>query len=389
MKPDRDDMKEGRAKTDASLGVERAAADVDIARAVAKAESQLDSLIAQDRVLADQAMIRIRQATDNFLANKRSDSSKLSSGVIEERVTADDSKEAERSITDAVVEHERQRADEHVETRREEDAPAHARHKVQRKNTNERLLTERGEADAVAALRDANETALETALNAEIDRAEVFAMVTHDLRGPLSVILGNAGLIAEDAAAGSLAQGAADDITRAAARMGRLLTDLLDIARIDAGTFQLNKQPHSVSALLSEISRSYRPLFDDGGVTLSVDMPPEDVSASFDHDRVVQMLSNLLGNAIKFTPGGGNVHLQIEHDADKLVLVIQDNGAGIEPSALPHLFERFWQRDPKSRLGLGLGLYLCRTIARAHGGDVSVQSEVGAGSTFRIWVPMS
>jgi signal transduction histidine kinase len=213
-------------------------------------------------------------------------------------------------------------------------------------------------------------------------------MVMHDLRNPLCVIVANAALLAEGKG-GSFTREAAEGITRAAARMGRLLTDLLDVVRIDAGTFHLGRRPHQVRALLSEMRQSYRPLFEGRGVTLSVDVPPAGVVASFDHDRIVQMLSNLLGNALKFTPRGGNVDLHVEHDSDQLVFVVRDNGASIPRNALPHLFERFWQRDPDTRRGLGLGLYLCRIIAEAHGGDLSAESEVGTGSTFRAWLPMS
>lgn len=388
MKRNRDDVEKGRAETDASLGIERATADDAVARAMTHAERQLETLIARDRVLADQGLSRFRQSADDLLAGERSASPEPSTQVVQERLAADDSKEAERSVTDAVLEHERRRADAPGETRREKQALADAQHEEQRQHTNERLSDERAGADAVAADRDASEVALEVARSVEVDRAEVFAMVAHDLRNPLCVILANAAQLAE-VAGDSDTREAAEDITQAAARMGRLLTDLLDVVRIDAGTFQLGKRPHSVRALLSEMRQSYRPLFDGRGVTLSVDVPPAEVVASFDHDRVVQMLSNLLGNALKFTPRGGNVGLHVEHDADKLVFVVRDDGTGIQPNALPHLFERFWQRDPDMRRGLGLGLYLCRTIARAHGGDISVQSEVGAGSTFGVWLPMS
>lgn len=128
---------------------------------------------------------------------------------------------------------------------------------------------------------------------------------------------------------------------------------------------------------------SYCPVFEDRGVTLSVDVPSEDLVATFDHDRVVQVLSNLLGNAVKFTPRGGSVDLWVERDSENLVFVVRDDGAGIQPSALSHVFERFWQSDTDRRRGLGLGLYLCRNIARAHGGEISLQSEVGSGSTRR------
>lgn len=387
MKRDRDDLGEGRTATDVSLGIERAAADEGLTQAVANAARQLDTLIARDRVLADEVMARFRQSADDLLAGERSASPAPSSQIAEERVAADDIKMAERFVMDAALEHERQRADERGETRREKGALARAQHVSQRDSTNEHLSAERSEADAVAADRDTSASALEIALNAEVNRARVFEMVTHDLRNPLCVIVGNADMIA-DGADGTLTREAAGDITRAAAHMGRLLTDLLDVVRIDAETFPLTKQPHAVSALLSEMRQSYRPEFDRRGLTLSVHMPPVDVVGSFDHDRVVQVLSNLLGNAIKFTPRGGNVDVHVEHDADELAFVVRDDGVGIEPVALPHLFERFWRRDHEMRRGLGLGLYLCRTIARAHGGDISVHSEVGVGSIFRVSLPM-
>ncbi|MFW6086782.1 MAG: sensor histidine kinase [Myxococcota bacterium] len=385
---DRADVAEGRAETDASLGIERAVADDSVARARAKSGRQLDALIARDRVLADQVITRFRHRTDDHLAGERSASPEPSDHVVQERFAADDSKEAERAVADALLERERRRADARGEAQREERTVAHAQIEAQREHTNERLSEERSEADAVAAEREASEAALEAARRAEADRTDVFAMVTHDLRNPLYVIMANAETIAEGAG-GSATREAAGDITSAAARMGRLLTDLLDVARIDAGTFSLAKRPHYVRTLLSEMRQSYRLLFRDRGVTLSVDEPPADAVASFDLDRVVQVLSNLLGNAMKFTPRGGNVGLHVEHDADELVFVVRDDGAGIQPDALPHLFDRFWQRDPDTRRGLGLGLYLSRTIARAHGGDISVQSEPGAGSTFRVSLPMS
>ncbi len=381
-----DDLDVGRADTDASLGIERATADDAIARAVANAERQLDALIARDRVLADQGMTSFRQSADEILAGERFASPKPSSQVLQERRAADDNKEVERSVMDAALEHERRRADERSETRREKGALAHDQHEAQRHSTNEHLSVERSEADEVVADRDASEGALEAALSAEVARAAVFAMVAHELRNPLCVIAGNAEMIVDSAETPSTLE-AASDITSAAARMGRLVTDLLDVARIDSGTFPLDKRAHSVPALLSELRRAYRPLFDGRGVTLSVDVPTEDFVGRFDIDRVLQILSNLLGNAMKFTPRGGNVDLHVEHEADNLVFVVRDDGAGIELSALPHLFERFWQRDPAARQGLGLGLYLSRTIAQAHGGDIGVHSEVGAGSTFRVVLP--
>lgn len=388
MKRDRDDLEKSRTETDASIGIERAEADEVIARAVARADRQLDALIARDRVLADQGLTRFRQSADDLLAAERSAAPEPSSQVAGERLAADDNKRAERSATDSVFEDERRRADGRGEKRREARGLTHTQRETRRHQTNVHLSDERAEADAIAAERDMSSNALEAARNADAERSDVFAMVTHDLRTPLCVIVANADVIAKEPA-GIQVREAAEDITHAAARMGRLVTDLFDVARIDAGTFSLDKRPHHVQALLSKIRHSFRPLFDGRGVALSVEVPPADVVASFDHDRVEQMLSNLLGNALKFTAPGGAVDVHVEHDTDELVLVVRDEGTGIHPEFLPHVFDRFSQHDRDGRRGLGLGLYLCRTIATAHGGDISVLSDVGAGSTFRVWLPMS
>ena len=140
---------------------------------------------------------------------------------------------------------------------------------------------------------------------------------------------------------------------------------------------------------LAEMRRTYRPLFEGRGVSLALDAPAADIIASLDHDRIVQLLSNLLGNALKFTPPGGSVALNVDHSDEQLVFVVRDDGAGVPADALPNIFERFWQRDADTRRGLGLGLYLCRTIAQAHGGDISVQSELGEGTMFRVALPVS
>jgi signal transduction histidine kinase len=170
--------------------------------------------------------------------------------------------------------------------------------------------------------------------------------------------------------------------------MERLLIDLLDVARIESGTLRLNKREHHLGALLFEVLRSYEPMFTARGLTFTIDPLPDDAIVEFDYERIVQVLSNLLGNAIKFTDGGGTVALRVERQAEQIVFELRDDGLGIAESALPHVFERFWQIDSDTRRGLGLGLHICKNIIETHGGRIWVESEVGKGSIVRFTLPV-
>jgi signal transduction histidine kinase len=147
---------------------------------------------------------------------------------------------------------------------------------------------------------------------------------------------------------------------------------------------------HDVGALLGEIRASYTPLFETRQLTFTVIAPAPPVPAlvAFDHDRIVQVLSNLLSNAMKFTQAKGTVSLRANWHADCVEFVVNDSGPGIAKGALPHVFERFWQAGTESRDGLGLGLYICKTIVDAHGGQIGVESERGDGATFRFTLPV-
>ena len=164
------------------------------------------------------------------------------------------------------------------------------------------------------------------------------------------------------------------------------MCDLLDIARIESGTLNIVRRQHDIGALLLEVLQIYEPMFVSRNIAFTVDMPPQSVEAFFDHDRIVQVLSNLLGNAMKFTPGGGVVALRAERQAKHVVFALHNDGAGISPSALPHIFERFWQLDSNERRGLGLGLSICRAIVSAHGGQIWAESEVGRGAIVSLHV---
>ena len=376
---------ERRAHTDASLDAERASADAATARPLARAQRVLDDLIERDRLLADQRLRKFRERSDGELAREREGSASADPTVTLERRAADADKRTERAVTDAALHRERQQADATVETERREHESDRRQHEERRLDTDDQLSTERGAEDVTVRALGATKTALADARSDQVRRGDVLAMVAHDLRSPLSVIALNAdGLSqAEDVSLREVGQ----DLVLAAARMERLVSDLLDVARCEAGALRIIKQPQDVGALVAEVLRSYHPLFEARGLTFDAEAPAG-VVCSLDHDRIVQVLANLLGNAMKFTPRGGAVHLRAERRGEEVELTLRDNGPGIAPDALPHVFERFWKVDDEARRGLGLGLYICERIVTAHGGRIGVESELGKGSTFRFTLPL-
>jgi signal transduction histidine kinase len=384
----RENIAAWRAHTDASLGAERASADAATDPPTATAQRVLDDRIERDRILADARLLKFRESADSMLARERSASLARDSSVAIERQVVDAGKKAERAVTDALLDRERQRADTAVETERRQHEAGRARTEARRQDTDDKLSTERiGEDGTVSAL-DETKNALAHARGDQARRSDVLGMVAHDLRSPLSVIAMNAQVIAE-ATQEAASREAAQEVTLAAARMARLLTDLLDVARIESGTLRIVKREHDLGALMTEVLHSYQPLFAARGMTFAVEVPAAPVVVSFDHGRIVQVLSNLLGNAMKFTRLQGVVDLHVERRAQEVEFVLRDTGPGIQPDALPHVFKRFWQIDSDARRGLGLGLYMCEKIVQGHAGRIWVESEFGKGATFRFTLPVS
>jgi signal transduction histidine kinase len=222
---------------------------------------------------------------------------------------------------------------------------------------------------------------------------EFVANVSHELKTPLTSIQGFAQAILDGTADTPQARRqAAQIIQDEAARMHRMALDLLDLARLDAGTADLKMSPLDVGILLNGIAEKFAPLAERAGVKIVVD-------AAFlpalrgDGDRLAQVFTNLVDNALKFTPAGGLVTLSARAAASDVELVVADSGAGIAPEALAHIFDRFYQADAsrarRERQGAGLGLAIAREIVGAHGGKISVRSRLGEGSVFTITLPIS
>lgn len=387
MEQSKSETADERANTDASLGAERASSDAESLVSAADARRVLDDLIERDRIRADLGLLKFRDRADRTLSLERSDASSPNASISSERVSADQRQKVERDMADRRLQRERERSDIAVETERSGHDALRAELDARRQATDDKLSTERHGADTIAVALGEMTSALAQAQTQEGRRHDVLGIVAHDLRSPLTVIALNAENIAQITGEAST-RTFAHTITLASARMERLLTDLLDLARIESKTMRMVKAPHDIGALLIEVHHSYEPMFSRRDIAFAVDTSTGGKVAFFDYDRIVQVLSNLLGNAMKFTPSGGTVVLHVKQQADCVVFELRDSGPGIPQSALPHVFERFWQIDSDARRGLGLGLHICENIIEAHGGRIWVESEVGKGATFHFTLPM-
>ncbi|MFP2904104.1 sensor histidine kinase [Pyxidicoccus sp. 3LFB2] len=222
-------------------------------------------------------------------------------------------------------------------------------------------------------------------------REDLLAVVSHDLKNPLGVVQLGAALLLRGAGSKPGGEGVAKQATRihdATERMSRLISDLLDWGRLEAGGLPLDWGEHAVVSLVTEAVESIRPLAEAKGLHLHMALPAENVRARCDRVRVLQVLGNLLGNAVKFTSAGGTLTVGARVDGPEVAFLVRDTGAGIAPEALPHIFDRYWQaRDAASR-GTGLGLAIAKGLVEAHGGAIRAESTPGEGSTFTFTLPV-
>jgi signal transduction histidine kinase len=223
-------------------------------------------------------------------------------------------------------------------------------------------------------------------------REHVLSVVAHDLRNPLASIVMDAEMLRHllpetEQPAESKAVGR---IERTARRMHALIDDLLEVTRVEHGTFAVHADPVAPAALMADADAMLQPLARTRGIRLTFDGPAVMPEIRVDADRIVQVLSNLVGNALKFTDSGGAVRVAWMQRKAELIVSVTDTGTGIPADQLPHVFRPFWQgARPGRRSGIGLGLVITRAIVEAHGGRIWIESEPGAGTTVRFSIPFA
>ncbi|HET8713951.1 MAG TPA: GAF domain-containing sensor histidine kinase [Gemmatimonadales bacterium] len=242
------------------------------------------------------------------------------------------------------------------------------------------------------ALGTDNARLYQQARQASRARDDTLAAISHDLRNGLNTVLTAVGLLLRSLppdSEGRRDRRHVEAIRRSAERMNRVIGDLLDVASIESGRLFVEPRRESVGSILSEAVSACHAQAAERSLRIEEHLAQEQLEAICDRDRVLQVLGNLIGNALKFTPEGGRVLVSAEPFDDEVLFAVRDTGLGIPGKQLPHVFDRFWQATPKARLGSGLGLTIAKGVVEALGGRIWVESRTGEGTTFFFTLPLA
>ena len=223
-------------------------------------------------------------------------------------------------------------------------------------------------------------------------RDDTLSAISHDLRNGLNTVLTAASLLLRSLppdGEGRRDRRHVEAIRRSAERMNRLIGDLLDVASIESGRLFVEPRREPVRSIVAEAIAASQDQAVEKSLRVEQTLPNDQLEAVCDRDRVLQVLGNLIGNAIKFTPEGGMVKVSAEALEDEVLFTVKDTGIGVSPKQLPHVFDRFWQATPKARLGSGLGLTIAKGVVEALGGRIWVESRPNEGTAFYFTLPLA
>ena len=345
-----------RQHTDDSLRLERRTTDRALDDAVSEADETADAVITRARARADALLAAARSKTDRTSTGDQPTDALKTSRAIEdhilrrERVTADDLLHRERSMHVTVPSPER-------------DATDHD------------LSHERARSDRALAMRD-----------------DFIGIVSHDLLNLLNAMVGTASLIEKEVVQENHVERVVEHarrVQRSGVRMRRLVGDLVDVASIEAGMLAVTRAVGHPADVVTEAVETFQAQASASGISLTAEFVPGGPPVAFDAARILQVLGNLLSNALKFTPAQGAVVVRLEHDDDHVICRVSDTGEGIPGDKLEAVFERFVQLTRNDRRGLGLGLFISKCIVQGHGGRIWVENRKGGGSIFCFSLPTS
>lgn len=347
-----------RENTDDSLSTERSTSNAAIHEMRVGAE-QADRVMELARKRADTVLSEAREIADQDLGTHG-----VTDALAEDRAEADEVLQDEHDAADALLQRERN-----------DYARTLCRLlPLERERTDRNLITERARSDSALA-----------------NRNDFLGIVSHDLKNLLTGIVMSTELLSDRMANtehGTTVSQGTQRILLYSARMKRLIADLVDVTSIDAGRLSVNKVWNNAGAAVTDALEGLRLLASAKEISLECEMPTAALMVKFDHERILQVLSNLVANSIKFTGRGGYVLASVERLPVGIHFSVSDNGAGIPDHMLESVFERFWQAGKGDRRGSGLGLYIAKNIITAHAGTIWAESQLGVGSVFHFTLPV-
>jgi signal transduction histidine kinase len=368
-------LRDARVKTDEKLAREREDTDEELREKVEKPEAETDETLRRTRREVDRAL----ESAEQDAAREAAAPTDAAEALEQTHATAREALEAERAKAQAAVAQVAEKAQEAVSVERERVEEATAREREERKGAFlEVLAQERRETDEALGLERASSDLLVS------NRDEILAMISHDLRNVINAIALKAGILQKSLSGKASAdeKRLTESIRKSCKVLSRWAGDLVDISSLNTGALGLEREACAPADIVDEAVEAFRAKAEEKGLELSVDVGDRGLSLRCDRDRVVQVLANLLDNAIKFTPPSGAITVRVERAEGQVRFSVSDTGPGIADADRDKIFDQHWHIGRMKGGGTGLGLYICRRVIQSHGGELWVESEAGQGSTF-------
>ncbi|MES3036825.1 MAG: HAMP domain-containing sensor histidine kinase [Bdellovibrionota bacterium] len=388
-------FKNERGQTDTSLNTERGRTDESLSELRDKTALDTDLVVQKNRELADEVRAQSRSDADLDLARAHKASPASGNDVVAQEVAADVLAE-QRSVDDSSVKAERKLMDAAMVRERKINSDVAAKLLgKERGETDHNLSLERAQTDsevdrASGLLND--EQSLHTATKAALTtRDEFLAIVSHDLRNPIGAILSGAQFLLDPSLGDELSDNSKkliELIKRNAETSLRLIQDIMDMERVAEGKMRFEFAKTDMSKIINDTVQTFVQLAIVKNITVNASFPVRPIYLNCDSIRIVQVLSNLIGNAIKFTPANGTINIVSTFDSENVYVSVSDSGPGVPAELRNKIFERFAQINDKDRRGLGLGLYIAKMFVEGHKGKISVTSNESSGSKFEFSLPI-
>ncbi len=380
-----------RVMTDKSLTAEREKTDESIIDALEKTEIRTDDVVAHERAITDKITDEAQKASDAVRDKQKAvskpqqkiEQKKMEDQMQGERTTVADALIQERNLIDVAISKEREIKNTSL-TDLLEDERGSTDHNLE----SERMRTDSEAIQAKNLLKNeiGEHSKTKTSLTT---RDEFVAIFSHDLRNPLGAIASSVEILNQNSEIQKdpVNKRLIEIIKRNADMALRLISDILEMETIAEGKFKLKLEPTNVNELIQDAVDTC--IIGASAKKVMIKFLPSEISGKLecDHDRILQVLSNLLGNAIKFTQAGGTIIVSVSQLENGVRISVRDNGPGIPEDKLSFIFNRFSQLGTKNREGLGLGLYISKMLIEAHSGKIWVESKVGEGSIFYFSIP--